>query len=290
MKRGAKQLRNNFFSSSPTIASVATVFINDISIFMQTQMATLLALLLALCFQLPLSAQPTEKTADMLYLNSGKPLVGKILRYEQGKAVTILLENGEQRVVDDWEVKKIVQGVSVEGGRQVRQKMVDPSADFGWYHQGHLRFAPGTNEFNEAILGIGFELGSGYRGKHLGFGLGIGADSYGRQGETVLPVSGELLGYLPTRKGNELYLSAAGGYGFAFKQESASITDAEGGPMWHPAIGIQRRTREDGLNVRLDLGVRFQRASFTQEWFNGDIETRDILYRRVVLRFGVVLR
>jgi hypothetical protein len=257
---------------------------------MQTKMDILPALLLALCFQLPLLAQPTEKTVDLLYLKSGKSLAGKILRYEQGKSVTILLDNGEQRVVDDLEVRKVVQAVSSEQGRLAMQRKLDAAPDYGWYHQGQLRLAPGIGDFDESILGVGFELGSGYRGKYLGGGMGIGADNYGREGETILPVSGELFGFLPNRKGNEYYLSAAAGYGFALKQARASITQAAGGPMWHSAIGIQKRTREAGLNVRLDVGVRFQRASFTQEWFNGDIETRDILYRRIVLRFGIVLR
>ena len=159
----------------------------------------------------------------------------------------------------------------------------------GIYNTTMLSFAMGSGTENGLALGAGLSNVTGFQTKTIGIGIGIGVDNYARRGETVYPIFAELRGFIPSKnKQGNYYLSAAGGYGLAFKREKIDITNAEGGYMIHPAFGYRVATA-DGMDVNVDLGIKFQKAKFSRDLFNGDIETRDILYRRIVVRIGLTL-
>ena len=130
----------------------------------------------------------------------------------------------------------------------------------------------------------------GYQfGPLLGIGVGAGLDNYARRGETIYPVFLDLRAYLPfTPKPNHYYIALNGGYGFAFAREKIGINEADGGYMVHGAIGYRTTTRE-GVDVNIDAGAKFQKAGFSRDLFNGDIEVRNLVFKRFTVRVGIAL-
>ena len=45
----------------------------------------------------------------------------------------------------------------------------------------------------------------------------------------------------------------------------------------------------DGTNVNIDLGYRIQKAFFREQLLNGDVDERDIVFRRITVRVGLTL-
>jgi hypothetical protein len=239
-----------------------------------------------------LEAQTHPQIVDVVYLKSGGSYTGEIVSYEQGVKVVLRQLDGKEITIEDADIKKILQGVSFDendskNARQEKKPVVAKTK--GLYNATMLGFAMGSSNQNGLALGAGFSNVTGYQFRAIGLGIGIGVDSYARRGETIYPVFAELRGFIPSKKkqGN-IYVSASGGYGFAFKKENVNITEAEGGYMAYPAAGYRVATSE-GLDVNVDFGVKFQKAKFTRSLFNGDIEIRDILYRRLVVRVGLTL-
>lgn len=249
--------------------------------------SVLIALLIALVCQ----AQEKLPVADVIYLKSGGSYSGEIIRYEQGVKVVLMQPDGKEIDIAESDIRKIVQGVQLdETNREARAGSKPVKArTSGLYNSTMLAFALGGSEVNGLALGAGFSNVTGYQFRWIGAGIGFGVDSYARKGETIYPVFAALQGFIPSKKQYaNYYLSAAGGYGFAFKQDKAQISEAVGGYMIHPAVGY-RVTTAEGLDVNIDFGIKFQKAKFTRSLFNGDVEIRDILYRRFVVRVGLTL-
>ena len=248
--------------------------------------------LAALFLTFKLSAQTHPPHVDVIYLKSGGKQTGEILSYEQGVKVVLRQLDGKEVEIEDANIKKIVQGVNFdEIGQQFQGDEKKPvvAKTRGFYNATLLSFAMGSGNQNGLALGAGFCNVTGYQFKVFGAGIGIGIDNYARRGETIYPVFAEVRGLIPSKKKQRnYYISATGGYGFAFKRENVNISEAEGGYMAHPAIGY-RVTTSEGLDVNVDFGLKFQKAKFTRRLFNGDIEIRDILYRRFVVRVGLTL-
>ena len=119
--------------------------------------------------------------------------------------------------------------------------------------------------------------------------MGVGLDNYARRGETIYPVFLDVRGYLPIfKKENAYYYAVNIGYGFAFPRENISINDAEGGVLVHGAVGY-RTTTQEGVDINIDIGAKFQEASFSRDLFNGDVEIRDLVFQRLAIRVGIAL-
>ena len=58
--------------------------------------------------------------------------------------------------------------------------------------------------------------------------------------------------------------------------------------MVHPALGYRAGT-SDGTNVTIDLGLKLQDAFFQERLPSNDLESRDLLFKRIVLRVGLTL-
>lgn len=234
------------------------------------------------------------ETVDVVFLKNGKRHIGEILSYEQGEQLVLLDHDGERINIRDSKILKILQGVTVEEAGTAEEELkvkpvLDPKVK-GFYNTTMLSFAMGNGNTNTLALGAGLSNVVSYQLKpHLGVGLGIGLDNYARRGETLYPVFLELKSYLPLKKRPwAYYVSMQGGYGMAFKRESTGVSEAEGGYMVHPAIGYRTATR-DGVDVNIDLGVKLQKASFTHDLFNGDVQVRNLVFRRLAIRVGLSL-
>lgn len=248
---------------------------------------------------------------DVIYLKNGSVFKGKIIKYEQGKDLTLKIDGDQTIIIADSDIKRIVQAdistldediedatseiEETDGLSSIKkkEKVAYEYKTAGWYNTTYIAFFAG-NDGNDDTGNGNFKLGSGLHnvtGKQLsplvGIGLGIGLDNYSRRGETILPVFVEFKGF-PIAKNRQFYYVVSAGYGFAFKRESFGITDATGGYMFHPALGIRLGT-PDGTNVNIDLGLKMQKAFFREQLLDGDIDERDIVFQRISLRVGLTL-
>lgn len=232
----------------------------------------------------------SAKVMDEIHLKNGSVFRGEIVEYKRGKMLKIRLQNGQELELADDEIKQIVQGLEIAEGAEmpVREKKPVVLKTEGMYNTTYTSFASGKNRFDQFTLGAGVHNVTGFHWKpFLGIGLGLGIDNYSRRGETIVPIYTELK-FVPLKSKKELYLSTAVGYGFAFKREQFGIIEAKGGYMVHPAIGYRAGT-SDGTNVTVDIGLKLQDAFFKERLPTNDLESRDLLFKRVVIRVGLTL-
>lgn len=229
-------------------------------------------------------------------MNNGDRFVGEITKYVQGEQVDILLKDGSTLSLKETDIKKIMQetGGAVEREEiesfKPEKKVWRKPQTKGIYNITQLSFALGEGDNNGLALGAGISSIIGRQfSPALGVGLGLGLDNYARRGETIYPVFLDLRTYLPfSKKPHAYYLALNGGYGFAFTREGIGINEAEGGYMGQVAIGYRSATQE-GVDVNVDIGTKFQEARFSRDLFNGDVEVRDLVFQRIVVRIGITL-
>ena len=224
-------------------------------------------------------------------------MTGEIIQYIQDEKLILRLADGSQINILPEEIQQIIQELPDDNideipaeGFKPKAKLFIPPKTEGLYNITQLSFAMGSGSEPGLALGSGISTIGGYQIKpFLGVGLGIGLDNYARRGETIYPVFVDIRSYLPfTKKPNAYYVAVDGGYGFAFARESIGITSAEGGYMAHLAIGYRTTTRER-VDVNIDMGVKFQEASFSRDLPNGDIEVRELTFQRFTVRVGITL-
>lgn len=235
------------------------------------------------------TALAQQQTVDMVTMKNGKVFTGKIKHYEPGKTLELQQADGSSVELSDEEIAKIQQGMEVNDKSLAKNETLEvPKAKtLGFYTTSMLSFAAGENE-DELSLGAGFSQVFGYHVQPaLGFGFGFGVDNYSRRGETVYPIFAELRTFLPSEKqtGN-FYGLVDGGYAIGFPRDHLDIIKAQGGLMGHAALGYRAATVE-GLDIYVDLGVKYQQAHFERSLYNGDLEVRDVDFRRLVIRVGL---
>lgn len=264
----------------------------------------LIGLLGSICAQ----AQQSQK--DVIYLKDGTAYWGNIVSEEAGRRVFIRLSGGDIIKLDYANIEKIEKGISAPdsdtpNNQQLKGKQKKGSKASDIYESGATKKQYSFKEkggYNttslganfaggeiETVVGLGFHHVSGYQfNRWMGAGLGFGVDAYSlNRTEMIIPLFAEARGYFNQKRFAPFYTMSLG-YGFALKNEREGITEAKGGWMIHPAIGI-RLGADKGLNTTLDLGYRFQAASFSRTFlFNGDTEVRDVTYQRLMLRMGIL--
>ena len=252
----------------------------------------LLLLMLVLAWN-PASAQ--GQRVDVVTMKDGKTLTGKIMQYSPGSILRLEQPDGTMVELSDDDIAKIQQGIEPSKDEDKRasakKSALAPTAKtHGLYATSMLSFAAGNSDAGGLLLGAGFSQAFGYQlNQYLGVGFGFGIDNYSRRGETVYPIFGEVRSFLPSKKtSGNFYAMAAGGYSLAFPRKSLDITKANGGVVGHMAIGYRAVTAE-GIDIYVDIGPKFQHAHFERRLYNGDVETRSVDFRRIVLRVGLGL-
>ncbi len=278
----------------PTTYGQSHTFIGKPKISKQLNMKPVFISLILMCLSLAATAQ--NKSSDIVILNNGDRMVGEIIKYEQDHKLILRQADGNEIEILAEDIKRITQEVYGEiitessGPYPPKEKTNVKPRTKGRYVISQLAFAMGRNPEDGVSLGAGLSVIYGYQFKPaLGMGIGLGLDNYARRGETIYPIFVDIRSYLPIKKKpGAYYVVLNGGYGFAFKRESIGIKGAEGGYMLYPAIGYRTTTRE-GVDVNIDAGIKWQKASFTRDLFTGDIEVRDLTFQRFTVRVGITL-
>jgi hypothetical protein len=255
-----------------------------------------LLLLACLCFGASLLQAQTEETEeypDVIYMENGSIFKGKIIEYEQGGTVRIVIRGGHELTLQENEIARIVQVDEWESAREKRNPVMENKPPRikaiqyktqGVFNHTHFGFNASTSDFGQLRMALQLDHTFGYQfNRLLGIGIGSGVNFFDQQ-ETVIPLYAEFRSY-PFKKNPGFFASVAGGYGFALRNTNNNISEAEGGWMSHPAIGYRIASSEN-LYLAFDLGVRFQQASFVANSFfgGGDTVRKDVLYQRTTLR------
>jgi hypothetical protein len=232
---------------------------------------------------------------DVVYLQDGSILRGSILEYRPEGSIRLNTKGGELEIAGS-DIKKLVQEpkdpLFYAALRQQKKKKVYAFREQGFYFSTLFGLLPGGGEYRSEV-GMTLQASFGHMfSRHFGLGGGIALDGYPNSvgGENMMPLFAEARGYLQ-KKNRSLYWAVAGGYGFPLRAstDNQSVRRFEGGYMFHPAIGY-RLGADKGLNVTVDFGYKFQKSLTEREFIStGEILLRDVLYRRLCLRIGVVL-
>ena len=246
---------------------------------MKTKILLLLTFLPILLF-----AQANQEMKDNVYTKKGSVFHGKIVEYNQGEYVRLLLKSGDTIQLEDANIKKIVQ-------KEVEQYRFKEK---GFYYHLTLGLLGGTRSGGYFAMGVSMENNFGIQyNRLLGVGIGIGGDRYfGDRDVAFIPVSLNVRSYLLAQNRTP-YLSMNVGYGFAALLDKEKYTKAKGGLMLHPALGIRLGSKQGAFT--LDLGVKMQNADLTRNpdeqvnrWWGRPWlrKVEHMRYMRTSLRFG----
>ena len=250
-----------------------------------------------------------ENTVDVIRLSNGSVFKGKIIETKDSEYYLLELAGGDVLRLEWDEIASIVKEENAtkyfeskrfkrkrsriefkEKWRKDREekRKVYAFKERGWYNITYFSSTSGEQD-DEFQFGLGVHNIIGYQfNRMFGLGLGLGADTYTfKTGETIYPLFLEGRGYFKEDI-NSFFYSLAAGYGFAFKNEGEDIVKANGGFMVHPSVGTRFGASAD-TNVLLDFGVKIQEAHFTREFlFTGEREIKDIIYKRLTVRLGLI--
>ncbi len=253
-------------------------------------MKNIILITLYLLTTLSLFAQSKKTTHyDVVYLKDGSEFRGELIEY-QPSYIKIKALGGKEIIFDRAEVEKLIQEPIPNPPKGIKKPYA--FKEQGLYQAVVASFLPGTAAWNDD-----FAKGYGIRGvvgkqwnRWIGTGIGLGIENYyPTQGETVYPLFLELRGYL-TAQNVAPYYTLAGGYSFTIKNEEAGISDAKGGYLVHPAIGL-RFGGSEKTNFTLDAGVQFQKATFTRggnTWRGAETQEYKMFYKRLAIRLGML--
>jgi hypothetical protein len=234
-----------------------------------------------------LLAQEADSELMVVYLKDGSKMEGYIQKWDYETKLYLKSTAGSIFEFPAKSVDKVVQ-------KSLMALETGPSYTFneaGIYYAWRIQGLVGNNggRFNDTP-GYGFSFLAGYRtNRLLGVGIGVGYDKLvNDSGEEVIPVFAEFSGYLQPVN-TSLYYSLGVGYSFARENRDLGIIDGKGGLLLYPAIGV--RFGDGKLKYTMDLGYKFQKASFTylDRWNPQTTHEQRLTYRRLTLRFGILI-
>jgi len=208
--------------------------------------------------------------------------------------------NGKKTRYEQEVIRRIVHSVPLvqqeEMAMEVKEKtpkvVIDPATLTvkGTYSTTYLSFSYGQNQQGDFSIGPGVHTVWGKQfSATKGIGFGAGIDNYrASRGETLYPFYLDYRLY-PFKKNKGYYFNMGAGYGFAFKNKSRGITEADGGLYAAPCIGY-RSSSSDGVSLNMELGFKYQHAYFEEvsDRTGNDIEMRTNEYQRITFRLGLM--
>lgn len=258
-----------------------------------------------------------EEVVSQVELKDGTVHEGFITDYERGGNVKLQLEGGSSLTFAESEIQGIsydlpeqeqleavVEEREKEPVTRLRTKPVYAFQETGWFQSTSFAFSFGRRERDEFSIfspffeeetsemsAIGFNVQhiAGYQfNRMVGVGLGASYDAYDLEdGESMLTIFGHYRAYL-SKKIVAPFAALNAGYGFALTNDEQGVTEAEGGWMIHPELGL-RLGATDKANFTVSIGYRLQDAYYVQERpFNGNIEYRDVRYQRFLFTLGLL--
>ena len=229
--------------------------------------------------------QAPEQDRVVAYLTKGAVLRGELVAMDVGISYTLLSIYGDTITIPEQYLRKIEYTDRIDG----KKIHFERSNDFqtkGFYHTAAVALNLNTVSRNDGgLMGYALSATLGHQvNRWIGYGVGFGLDAYHpHQNEMVFPLYLEGRGYLLDQAVTPYYTIRAG-YGFVFDNEEVGLIGGSGGLMFNPAIGWRLSGRK-GMNMTLDLGLQFQRATFDW-WQNSERAMMEVTYKRLNIRLG----
>lgn len=248
-------------------------------------------LALGLCLVMGPSLQAQEEgshsnTEAVVYLKGGTKVKGEIKEWIFGEYILLNMPWGAELKLEAKQIKRVIQVDALD-----HDKASYNFNENGIYYTAKAQVITG-NEGPRAkgVFGFGFSGSVGYRfNRLLGVGAGIGYDKFiWESGENIIPVFAEVNGFL-SPSNSSLFYNLQIGYGFAQINDAYFLTEAKGGLMVYPSLGL--RFGKENTKMTIDIGYKFQNATFTYEdqWTRTTSSEQDVLFKRLSLRFGIYL-
>ncbi|HMQ07782.1 MAG TPA: hypothetical protein PKC30_10815 [Saprospiraceae bacterium] len=215
-------------------------------------------------------AQENKLPSIYVKLDNGSVFTGLLLEYKADESYTILIGDNrftfpvsvidKLKILDDGEISF----------QRFREKV--------FYHR-----LSGGLLGNENLIGFTFHYTFSYQLTHrLSGGAGVGIDNYMRSsGYDLFPIFIESR-YNLLKDGSSPFLFLKSGYSIAKARLSRGQTQAEGGLLFNPGLGVRLGSRD--LMVDLYGGVRIQRARYVYAFSDQSI-TDTHTFKRI--EFGI---
>lgn len=252
-----------------------------------------IAFSILLCFIWTSQINAQENESDLskeaiVYLKDGSQVEGEILNWMPGYIIEIKTSWSEKVTFRQEDIKKVIQKSTIKQGFTVPYNFREKGVYYSFKAQ-MITGNPGSRAND--VNGIGISVSAGHRfNRHISIGGGIGYDQYvWNSGEKLIPFFAEVGGFTH-QSNNSLMYNLQIGYSLAKEDEDYLLSHAKGGIMIYPAIGI-RFGRNENIKYTFDVGYKFQKAEFHYDdgWDWGRRSEQNILYKRLTLRFGLLL-
>ncbi|HKK75769.1 MAG TPA: hypothetical protein VJ953_11900 [Saprospiraceae bacterium] len=222
---------------------------------------------------------------DIIYLKDGSVLKGQISSYERGQSLLLDLHNGQQVVLEDKEIAKIVQEAV-----KPRKKVANPLEKGSFYHAFYFSGNLGSNHYKTNDWGIGLEHVSGYWvSDKIGLGLGGGIQQFsGSYAWRIAPVFLDMKYKLNADAASPFYLGGDFGIGFPLKNENTNVIGGSPGERFRLGVG-KIWTLPSSTRLSLEFSYLHHRTEFDSlswNWWSEDVISRNIRFKRYQLRFG----
>lgn len=254
---------------------------------MRTIIILTLSLIISTCVIAQKAASSAEEDMYIIKLKTGSTFEAEILEWQIDEYITVKTKWNESLVLPTSAISKVMQKSSLETIKKGKPYNFEET---GLYYSGRLNLiAPNGGVRGDEKFGFGFSASAGKKYSRLvAVGAGIGYNKFLLgTGEGVLPVFVEYTSFFMPRH-NSLFFNIQTGYSFAFKNEEFRITDAKGGLMVYPNIGL--RYGKNDVKYTIDIGYKIQNAEFTYAAdFSALRREQRLTYRRLSLRMGILL-
>jgi hypothetical protein len=233
----------------------------------------LLFILNLICFSLF-----SQKNQDVIYLNNGGIIRGKIL--ENNTSIVKIESYGRNVFVFN---QNEIQKVTTEHVK----------ADYPIKEAGYLNFTSiGTvfgSGLNEKPAPFSLLMEHNFRtGKNFAFGAVTGIELLN---EAVMPIGGNIKVLFPATNGPTFFIGASGGYSVSLEKPANidgyyEVTDASGGGMFNSEFGFIF-PMEKNISLFLAAGYRYNELHYKRkDWYYQSVD-RVMYFNRVSLKIGL---
>jgi len=233
-------------------------------------------------------AQELQDDLMVIYLKDGSQIEGHIQKWDYETTLFLKTASGSIFEFPASQVDKVVQKSLININQSSEVYNFNETGHYFHWRAQALVGNDGLRANNTP--GYGFSFLAGYRiNRLIGAGLGVGYDKFiDDTGEELVPIFAEFSGYAIPKTTSFSY-SLGVGYALAKNNSDFGIIDSKGGILIYPAVGL--RFGGSKMKYTLDLGYKFQKASFTylNQWDNQTRSEQRLTYKRLTLRFGILI-
>lgn len=242
-----------------------------------------------------------NKYVDIVVAKDGKTYEGKIIRYEAGEFLTILLADEKEITLGFNEIRRISYETIKDKQKRERSTGMGEAAPFtpstkAWRHFIGLTITAGRERLQDQVFGgnptnsiVGYAIQyqlSRRLSPWLFAGAGLGYSSYNQdRGERTIEGTA-LARVLFSQSRIGAFGQMEVGYAKPIRTAGFEFEDIEGGVLLYPSVGV-RFGGTDQPEFTMDVGYRFLNTTYAIESFQGR-EVRNNAYRRLSLRLGML--